>query len=82
MHAVVDVPADQADAARAFWSEVIGWPNRRIAAGCISTCAEVDRVRALGATPLRPGGGLVALRDPVGLPFSVTGNDPGAAEPA
>jgi hypothetical protein len=26
MHAFVDVPADQTDAARAFWSEVTGWP--------------------------------------------------------
>ena len=32
--------------------------------------------------PLWPGGGFVALRDPVGLPFCVTGNDPGSAQTA
>ena len=38
--------------------------------------AEVERVRSLGARLLWPGNGFVALRDPVGLPFCVTGNDP------
>ena len=26
MHAFVDVPSEQADAARAFWSALTGWP--------------------------------------------------------
>ena len=38
--------------------------------------AEVERVRSLGARVLWPGNGFVALRDPLGLPFCVTGNDP------
>ena len=38
--------------------------------------AEVARMEALGARVLRPGSGFVALQDPVGLPFCVTGNDP------
>ncbi|WP_448616430.1 VOC family protein [Modestobacter sp. URMC 112] len=38
--------------------------------------AEVARVRALGAELLWPGDGFVALRDPVGLPFCVTANQP------
>jgi hypothetical protein len=38
--------------------------------------AEVARVEALGAERLWPGDGFVALRDPVGLPFCVTANDP------
>jgi len=41
--------------------------------------AEVARLRALGAEPLWPGEGFVALRDPVGLPFCVTANDPDRA---
>lgn len=39
--------------------------------------AEVARVEALGARVLRPGRGFVVLEDPLGLPFCVTGNDPG-----
>lgn len=38
--------------------------------------AEVDRVQSLGARVLWPGNGFVALRDPLGLPFCVTRNDP------
>jgi Glyoxalase-like domain len=37
---------------------------------------EVRRVEALGARVLWPGDGFVALQDPVGLPFCVTGNLP------
>ena len=38
--------------------------------------AEVARVRALGAELLWRGDGSITLRDPVGLPFCVTANDP------
>jgi hypothetical protein len=38
--------------------------------------AEVARVRALGAQLLAGHDGFTALRDPVGLPFCVTSNDP------
>jgi predicted enzyme related to lactoylglutathione lyase len=38
--------------------------------------AEVERVRSLGAQLLWPGNGFIALRDPLGLVFCVTGNDP------
>ena len=38
--------------------------------------AEVERVRSVGARLLWPGNGFVALRDPLGLPFCVTANDP------
>ena len=38
--------------------------------------AEVARLEALGAHVLGPGRGFVVLRDPTGLPFCVTGNDP------
>lgn len=38
--------------------------------------AEVARVRALGAQLLAEHDGFTALRDPVGLPFCVTANDP------
>jgi catechol 2,3-dioxygenase-like lactoylglutathione lyase family enzyme len=38
--------------------------------------AEIDRVRSLGARVLWARDGFVALRDPLGLPFCVTGNDP------
>jgi len=44
--------------------------------GTDDVAAEVARVRALGAELLWPGAGFVALRDPVGLPFCVTANDP------
>jgi predicted enzyme related to lactoylglutathione lyase len=39
--------------------------------------AEVERVRSLGARVLGPGDGFIVLRDPLGLPFCVTANDPG-----
>ena len=38
---------------------------------------EVARVRALGAEVLAEHEGFTALRDPLGLPFCVTANDPG-----
>ncbi len=38
--------------------------------------AEVARMESLGARVLWPGNGFVALEDPAGLPFCVTGNDP------
>ncbi len=38
--------------------------------------AEVARVQALGAQVLSSSDGLTVLRDPVGLPFCVTGNEP------
>jgi len=38
--------------------------------------AEVERVRSLGAQLLWSGNGFIALRDPLGLVFCVTGNDP------
>ena len=38
--------------------------------------AEVARVQSLGARPLWPSNGFVALQDPLGLPFCVTANDP------
>jgi Glyoxalase-like domain len=38
--------------------------------------AEVRRLEALSARVLSPGDGFVVLRDPVGLPFCVTANDP------
>jgi predicted enzyme related to lactoylglutathione lyase len=39
--------------------------------------AEVARVEALGARVLRRSDGVTVLRDPLGLPFCVTANDPG-----
>jgi Glyoxalase-like domain len=45
--------------------------------GADDVAAEVARLEALGAHALRPGHGFVALQDPVGLAFCVTGNDPG-----
>jgi predicted enzyme related to lactoylglutathione lyase len=44
--------------------------------GTDDIAAEVARVEALGAQVLWPGAGFVALRDPDGLPFCVTGNHP------
>lgn len=44
--------------------------------GTDDLAGEVARVEALGAHVLWPGDGFVALEDPVGLPFCVTGNDP------
>jgi hypothetical protein len=44
--------------------------------GSDDLAAEVARVRGLGAELLRTDDGFVALRDPVGLPFCVTANDP------
>lgn len=44
--------------------------------GTDDIAAEVARVEELGAQVLWPGDGFVALRDPTGLPFCVTGNDP------
>jgi len=38
--------------------------------------AEVERVRSLGAHVLWANDGFTALRDPLGLPFCVTANDP------
>jgi catechol 2,3-dioxygenase-like lactoylglutathione lyase family enzyme len=38
--------------------------------------AELGRVRSLGARLLWTSAGFVALRDPLGLPFCVTANDP------
>lgn len=38
--------------------------------------AESQRLEALGAERLWTGDGFIALRDPVGLPFCVTGNPP------
>ena len=38
--------------------------------------AEVARVRSLGANVLWANDGFIALRDPLGLAFCVTGNDP------
>jgi hypothetical protein len=38
--------------------------------------AEVSRLETLGARVLGPGDGFIVLRDPVGLPFCVTANDP------
>ena len=38
--------------------------------------AEVARVRSLGAHVLWANDGFTALRDPLGLPFCVTANDP------
>ena len=38
--------------------------------------AEVARLETLGAHVLGPGSGFVVLRDPTGLPFCVTANDP------
>jgi predicted enzyme related to lactoylglutathione lyase len=44
--------------------------------GTDDLAAELERVQSLGARVLWPGDGFVALRDPVGLPFCVTRNDP------
>ncbi len=44
--------------------------------GTDDIAAEVRRVEALGAQVSWPGDGFVALRDPLGMPFCVTGNDP------
>ena len=44
--------------------------------GTDDIAAEVRRVEALGARQLWPGHGFVALQDPIGLPFCVSGNDP------
>jgi hypothetical protein len=44
--------------------------------GTDDIAAEVSRVEALGARVLWRRDGFVALRDPVGLPFCVTGNAP------
>ena len=51
-------------------------PARTLDLGSGDVGAEVARVEALGARVLRPGGGFVALVDPVGLPFCVTANAP------
>ena len=40
--------------------------------------AEAVRLESLGATRLWPGDGWIALRDPLGMPFCVTGNSPDA----
>lgn len=44
--------------------------------GTDDMAAEVARMEELGATQLWPGNGFIALRDPTGLPFCVTGNRP------
>lgn len=44
--------------------------------GTDDIAAEVARIQALGAQVLWPGDGFIALRDPAGLPFCVTGNQP------
>jgi hypothetical protein len=44
--------------------------------GADDVSAEVARLAMLGAQVLGPGSGFVVLRDPTGLPFCVTANDP------
>lgn len=44
--------------------------------GTDDIAAEAARVEALGAQVLWPGDGFIALRDPAGLSFCVTGNHP------
>jgi hypothetical protein len=44
--------------------------------GADDVAAEVRRVEALGARVSWTGKGFVALQDPLGMPFCVTGNDP------
>jgi hypothetical protein len=109
----VDVPAARFDAELAFWRAATGWADEPVRApefrrlvhraespvqllvqrlgpddggdrarahldlGTDDLPAEVARVQALGARVLWHRDGFTALRDPVGLPFCVTANDPG-----
>jgi hypothetical protein len=108
----VDVPPSRYDAELSFWRAATGWSDEPVDApefhrlvyrlesplqllvqrlgpddgatqvrahldlGTNDIGAEVSRTEALGASRLWPGDGFVALRDPVGLPFCVTTNDP------
>jgi hypothetical protein len=108
----VDVPADRFDIEVAFWREATGWADEPVDApefrrlvhraespvqllvqrlgsddggerarahldlGADDVPAETARIEALGARVLDRREGIAVLRDPRGLPFCVTGNDP------
>jgi catechol 2,3-dioxygenase-like lactoylglutathione lyase family enzyme len=58
------------------------WARAHLDLGTDDIDAEVARVQSLGAEFLWPGNGFVALRDPLGLPFCVTANQPALDETA
>ena len=58
------------------------WARAHLDLGTDDIDAEVARVQSLGAEFLWPGNGFVALRDPLGLPFCVTANQPALEETA
>jgi hypothetical protein len=84
--AFLDLPAASHDEAVAFWCAVTGSGLSPIrgATGEFATLlpgdgdrdAEVERLRALGATVVRRTNQWTTLRDPAGLELCVTDRDP------
>jgi Glyoxalase-like domain len=108
----VDVPHDRYESEVDFWRAATGWADEEVSGpefhrlvhrsesplqlllqrlgrddsgtharahldlGSNDLQAEVSRLEALGARVLSPDDGFIVLRDPVGLPFCVTSNDP------